>query len=57
MLTENLQTFKLLQTFQKLQESPNSSCEFAGLHFFEVEKLGKSSGIVQFLKLFLEEET
>ena len=37
------------------QESPNSSCGFAGLHFFEVEKLGKSSAIVQFLKIFLEE--
>ena len=28
-----------------------------GLHFFEVEKLGKSLGKVKFLKIFLEEET
>ena len=36
------------------QESPNSSCGFAGLHFFEVEKLGKSSAMVQFLNRIME---
>jgi hypothetical protein len=35
------------------QESPNSTCEFAGLHFFWVEKLGKFLGRVQFLKRIL----
>jgi hypothetical protein len=33
-----------------LQESPNSPYKFKG--FFEVEKLGKSSAKVQFLKIF-----
>ena len=51
MLTENMQNLVVSQ------ESPNSPCEFVGLHFFEVEKLGKFLGIVQFLKIFLEEET
>ena len=36
---------------QLLQESRNSFWEFWG--FFEAEKLGKSSAIVQFLEIFL----
>jgi hypothetical protein len=34
------------------KESRNSPCEFAGLHLFWVEKLGKFLGRVQFLNIF-----
>ena len=50
MLTENLQTVAAFARIDKL------SLQIYGI-FFEVEKLGKSSAIVQFLKIFLVKET
>jgi hypothetical protein len=51
MLAENLQNLIVSQ------ELTNSASEFKGVHFFWVEKLGKFLGGLQFLKIFLEEET
>ena len=42
-----------LQDLVVSQESPNSSREFSGLHFFWVGNLGKFLGCLQFLKIFL----